>query len=641
MADARARLTKIDAELYYLENDSTKYIAALEAAEAILVERLSHLVYPILTLPPAITAQIFLACLPAHGRVRMSSEAAPLKLSWVCRQWREIALATPELWVSQDVELRLLHKGKKSQLWPGGKDLFETCLARAQASRICPRPPISLTIRQNDKVDNRMLGSSLAPLSPYLKDAVPHVWRLEADISPTQLRQIRPLGSSLPHLEHLTAALIAQDLADIVQHAPKLRELHLRKYPVNAKLSSPVLVKLEVLLPDAEISLDALLDILEGCPMLEYLHTPLEPAHPTSKPYLSKLSARTHILHPNLRDLAISSPSHEVVKDSAQSLCALFQFLTAPALHSLDILVPLHSETVLDIARCFLCRSDCRIVNVRLTVTPYDASSWISMFSALESLDFIAHPTSKNCTYPFVDGDTLNQFPRLRRVSFSFETRSLRSEVDIDWDALLEILRMRKELDSERKRADRTGKFEPTPLESFRISTIWHKKVYSCSTWLPPDTLFASAESGSAVEILRMAEQISIFQKVRAPENDYDWEDFYNKHDGVDRDGDSEWPDREMDDKCKEWCVRRWPESFVRASERAGPADAAEPADPYAEFRLHLDPGQVFKKAVVYSSESESEWDDHPKSECDSQCGSDAEDEHSHEYYAWGERIRR
>ncbi|KAJ7060090.1 hypothetical protein C8F01DRAFT_989043, partial [Mycena amicta] len=100
MGDPRARLAKIDAELYYLESDATKYIAALEAAEAILVERLSHLVYPILTLPHDITSRIFIACLPEHGRVRMLSEAVPLKLSWVCRNWREIALATPELWAS-------------------------------------------------------------------------------------------------------------------------------------------------------------------------------------------------------------------------------------------------------------------------------------------------------------------------------------------------------------------------------------------------------------------------------------------------------------------------------------------------------------------------------------------------------------
>ncbi|KAJ7060100.1 hypothetical protein C8F01DRAFT_989049 [Mycena amicta] len=157
MTDLRARLARIDAELYYLESDSTKYIAALEAAEAIFVERFSHLVYPILTLPHDITSRIFIACLPAHGRVRMSSEAVPLKLSWVCRHWREIALATPELWASQDVELRLLDMGKKSEVSPGGKELFETCLARARTSRICPRPPLSLTIRQNEKAKNRMV----------------------------------------------------------------------------------------------------------------------------------------------------------------------------------------------------------------------------------------------------------------------------------------------------------------------------------------------------------------------------------------------------------------------------------------------------------------------------------------------------
>ncbi|KAJ6601608.1 hypothetical protein B0H10DRAFT_1762067, partial [Mycena sp. CBHHK59/15] len=54
--------------------------------------------YPILTLPNEITSQIFVHCLPTHGRVRPSRQAVPLLLVHICRQWRDIALSTWELW---------------------------------------------------------------------------------------------------------------------------------------------------------------------------------------------------------------------------------------------------------------------------------------------------------------------------------------------------------------------------------------------------------------------------------------------------------------------------------------------------------------------------------------------------------------
>ncbi|KAJ6457004.1 hypothetical protein C8R47DRAFT_916465, partial [Mycena vitilis] len=55
-------------------------------------------IYPVLTLPPEIIAQIFVACLPDHGRVRPSRDTAPILLAQICRQWRNIAISSSELW---------------------------------------------------------------------------------------------------------------------------------------------------------------------------------------------------------------------------------------------------------------------------------------------------------------------------------------------------------------------------------------------------------------------------------------------------------------------------------------------------------------------------------------------------------------
>ncbi|KAF8193168.1 hypothetical protein K438DRAFT_1463251, partial [Mycena galopus ATCC 62051] len=55
-------------------------------------------VYPVLTLPPEITARIFMASLPSHGRVRPSQSTPPLLLAQICRHWREITLSSYKLW---------------------------------------------------------------------------------------------------------------------------------------------------------------------------------------------------------------------------------------------------------------------------------------------------------------------------------------------------------------------------------------------------------------------------------------------------------------------------------------------------------------------------------------------------------------
>ncbi|KAJ7493016.1 hypothetical protein B0H11DRAFT_1803476 [Mycena galericulata] len=60
---------------------------------------------PALALPYELTAEIFIHCLPFHRRIRPYRRCIPLRLSQVCSQWREAALATPQLWSSIYIEL--------------------------------------------------------------------------------------------------------------------------------------------------------------------------------------------------------------------------------------------------------------------------------------------------------------------------------------------------------------------------------------------------------------------------------------------------------------------------------------------------------------------------------------------------------
>ncbi|KAJ6533032.1 hypothetical protein B0H19DRAFT_876733, partial [Mycena capillaripes] len=56
------------------------------------------IVYPVLSLPPEVTTEIFLRCVPCEPNPRPSPTQAPLLLAQICRQWRQIALHTPALW---------------------------------------------------------------------------------------------------------------------------------------------------------------------------------------------------------------------------------------------------------------------------------------------------------------------------------------------------------------------------------------------------------------------------------------------------------------------------------------------------------------------------------------------------------------
>ncbi|KAJ7693250.1 hypothetical protein B0H14DRAFT_2419604, partial [Mycena olivaceomarginata] len=104
--------------------------------------RLNAVVYPIISIPPEITSLIFVECLdlPSTDGTCPTSRAAPLQLMQVCRQWRDIALSTCELWSSPDIQYDRATAGKL--LVPRGMmHGISTWLSRAQTR------PLSLAFR--------------------------------------------------------------------------------------------------------------------------------------------------------------------------------------------------------------------------------------------------------------------------------------------------------------------------------------------------------------------------------------------------------------------------------------------------------------------------------------------------------------
>ncbi|KAJ7044779.1 hypothetical protein C8F04DRAFT_1069519 [Mycena alexandri] len=75
-----------------------------------LQAQLDAVVYPVLTLPPEITSEIFIQCLPVDRSIdAVNTAEAPLLLTHICGVWRQIAISTPELWATFEVDVFYRH----------------------------------------------------------------------------------------------------------------------------------------------------------------------------------------------------------------------------------------------------------------------------------------------------------------------------------------------------------------------------------------------------------------------------------------------------------------------------------------------------------------------------------------------------
>ncbi|KAJ7759630.1 hypothetical protein B0H16DRAFT_595508 [Mycena metata] len=114
---ARTRVSDLDAQIQRLEAS----LAMLRAERVVAQEPLDSYAYPVLSLPTEITCEIFLHFLPPYPACPpIDGPFSPTVLTHVCRTWREIAEATPDLWsrITLSAQELSLHKQIEiSNLW--------------------------------------------------------------------------------------------------------------------------------------------------------------------------------------------------------------------------------------------------------------------------------------------------------------------------------------------------------------------------------------------------------------------------------------------------------------------------------------------------------------------------------------------
>ncbi|KAJ6541537.1 hypothetical protein B0H19DRAFT_1035635 [Mycena capillaripes] len=226
----RSRIAELDA-----------LIASLVAERRRLQAESNAIVYPVLSLPPDVTTEIFLRCLPCEGNPRPSPTQAPLLLAQICRQWRQITLHTPALWqcvlFKNEMPVELLH------IW----------LSRSG------NHPISLQCQETSRA-GALIEASLAhshhwqdikftlPLTSLSKLALHHAFL-------PMLRSIYIDPFQLDH-EPATERVIIQD-------APLLREAHIPSLPlVKIDLPWPQITVLTLL---HHVNFVECISLLRGC----------------------------------------------------------------------------------------------------------------------------------------------------------------------------------------------------------------------------------------------------------------------------------------------------------------------------------------------------------------------------------------
>ncbi|KAJ7693882.1 hypothetical protein B0H17DRAFT_1058552 [Mycena rosella] len=156
-----------------------------------LKRELNSIVYPVLTLPPEISSEIFLHCIPSTRRLDVVNiDEAPLLLMRACSAWREIAVSTPALWSTLDINFA------KNLPPHHSSEIVDTWLSRA---RLCP---LSVTI-----ISPWFGISDLVPFLESLRRHPGGMRSLELNLILEDYKRMAKHRMSFPLLQNLTIRL--------------------------------------------------------------------------------------------------------------------------------------------------------------------------------------------------------------------------------------------------------------------------------------------------------------------------------------------------------------------------------------------------------------------------------------------------
>ncbi|KAJ6477543.1 hypothetical protein C8R45DRAFT_833427 [Mycena sanguinolenta] len=210
-------------------------------------------VYPVLSLPPEITTEIFLGCIPSQSNLSESPSEAPLLLAQICRQWRQIALDTPQLWRS------LVFHDRETSI-----ELLQLWLARSGSLPLdfelkCWDPP-----RVGVLIETMLLHCHRWQ---DVKFGLPEQSFSELDLRHASLPMLHSISLEPTFLSGVPESV---NNPVTITHAPSLRDVHVSMLP-KATIVVPWASITSLILPH-DRSFTECMSLLEECPNLVTLH---------------------------------------------------------------------------------------------------------------------------------------------------------------------------------------------------------------------------------------------------------------------------------------------------------------------------------------------------------------------------------
>ncbi|KAJ7192071.1 hypothetical protein GGX14DRAFT_480416 [Mycena pura] len=311
--------------------------------------------------------------------------------------------------------------------------LVETWLSRSSGHTL------SWTIRPTR---SRLMTPGIPPISP---NDLARVWRLEANLTREHFQKLRLiLHTPLPRLRSLAANLALEDLRDVMQCAPELRELYILDLAPGANLASQTLARLEIY---DSIPLDMFLSILNNCPLLLSFRLG-RGVRSTNVPNL------TPTTFPNLRSLTIGT-----------SLDAL-QLVTLPNLVCLEAWTSLN----MNVLHPFLSRSSCAIQELHFRAI--FGTAQLKHFSSVQKLGVYVSHATLGYLLDCLDPDVMFRLPHLRDITVWIETDS-----PIDFWKIINLLCRRR------------NAVNMTQLQSVLLRAKGRNSRNSSAWWRIPDTV--------------------------------------------------------------------------------------------------------------------------------------------------------
>ncbi|KAJ7633305.1 hypothetical protein B0H17DRAFT_1149949 [Mycena rosella] len=259
--ELRLRLIEVEEK----ETDLELGLARLRIEKKQIFKGLDTLIYPILTLPPEITSEIFLRYVDSpHFRYTHDPHHSPLRLASVCRAWRAVALSTQALWTH-------FYAGPNDIGGPAGEESLsrrlQVWLPRAGSL------PVTLKMSLPTSASKDMVLSILARHSSQwrnldLQSAEPFCFPIDSIRAP--LSSLKKIQLNIDYLP-----LDGSGCITAFFNAPQLREAHLDRLSLS-RISLPWIQLTNLKLWGQ--SLSDCLEILDQTPNLESLDCAVSPA---------------------------------------------------------------------------------------------------------------------------------------------------------------------------------------------------------------------------------------------------------------------------------------------------------------------------------------------------------------------------